>query len=47
MYAVGALIGLMLLTWGAAIWASFRDEPGKDETGTVIRMSASGTKKAA
>ncbi|MDF2457956.1 MAG: hypothetical protein K0S79_372 [Nitrospira sp.] len=26
MYPVKVMVGLMLLTWGAAIWASFRDE---------------------
>jgi hypothetical protein len=26
MYPVKALLGLMLLMWGAAIWASFSDE---------------------
>ena len=26
MYAVMALIGFMLLTWAAAVWASFKDE---------------------
>lgn len=26
MYPILALIGLMLLTWGATIWASFAEE---------------------
>jgi hypothetical protein len=26
MYPILALIGLMLLTWGATIWASFMEE---------------------
>jgi len=26
MYPVWALIGLMLVTWGAAIWAGYRDD---------------------
>lgn len=30
MYAVMALIGLMLLTWAAAVWASYRDEAPRD-----------------
>jgi hypothetical protein len=38
MYAVGALIGLMLLTWGAAIWASFADEPGKEARASRPRL---------
>lgn len=26
MYQIATLIGLMLLTWGATIWASFTEE---------------------
>ncbi len=26
MYAVAAMLGLMLFTWAAAVWASFREE---------------------
>ena len=26
MYQIVTLLGLMLFTWGAAVWASFREE---------------------
>ncbi|MEW6245423.1 MAG: hypothetical protein AB1555_01805 [Nitrospirota bacterium] len=26
MYPILALLGIMLLTWGAAVWATFREE---------------------
>lgn len=38
MYAVIALIGLMLLTWGAAVWASFAEEPNGVEHGARSRL---------
>jgi len=31
MYPVIALIGIMLLTWGAAVWASFEDKTPEQE----------------
>jgi hypothetical protein len=31
MYAVIALIGLMLLTWAVAVWASYREEAIEEE----------------
>ncbi len=34
MYAVAALIGLMLLTWAAAVWATYADDEYTD-TGTA------------
>ncbi|MEW6247727.1 MAG: hypothetical protein AB1555_13605 [Nitrospirota bacterium] len=34
MYAVAALIGLMLLTWAAAVWATYVDDEYAD-TGTA------------
>lgn len=30
MYAVIALIGLMLLTWAMAVWASYREDTPTD-----------------
>ena len=27
MYQIVTLLGLMFFTWGAAVWASFREEP--------------------
>lgn len=38
MIAVAALLGLMALTWGAAIWASFSDET-ETEAGSEQRSS--------
>lgn len=35
MYAMMALIGLMLLTWAVAVWASYRDEAPRDHEGTM------------
>ena len=32
MYSVKALLGLMFLTWGTAIWASFRTNEARDST---------------
>lgn len=32
MCAVVALLGLMLFMWGAAIWATFSDEPDSEES---------------
>ncbi len=32
MYAVKALLGLMFLMWGTAIWASFRANGARDGT---------------
>jgi hypothetical protein len=34
MYAVAALIGLMLLTWAATVWATYIDDESAD-TGTA------------
>ena len=31
MYPIIALIGIMLLTWGVAVWASFDDEVSPSE----------------
>lgn len=31
MYAVIALLGLMFFMWGAAVWASFKDEGAEEE----------------
>ena len=42
MFAVSALIGLMLLTWGAAIWASFDEGAGKEP-----RLTRNSLKRAA
>ena len=30
MYAVIALISIMLFTWAVAVWASYRDETSED-----------------
>ncbi|WP_447972916.1 hypothetical protein [Nitrospira sp. Kam-Ns4a] len=42
MYAVMTLLGLMLLTWAAAIWATFMDEPegqASDAGRTTLRKA--------
>lgn len=31
MYAVIALLGLMFFMWGAAVWASFKEEEEEEE----------------
>lgn len=38
MFAVSALIGLMVLTWGAAIWASFHEGAGKEPRATRVSL---------
>lgn len=38
MYTVIALIGLMLLTWSVAVWASYRDETSEDREHPTNRM---------
>ena len=39
MYAVIALIGLMLLTWAVAVWASNRDETSEDREQATDRKT--------
>ncbi len=39
MYAVAALIGLMVLTWAAAVWATYvEDERADTETAAGHRL---------
>ncbi len=43
MYAVMTLLGLMLLTWAAAVWATFMEEPEEPASGagrTPLRKAA-------
>jgi hypothetical protein len=37
MFAITALLGLMLLTWTAAVWASFQDESESHVSHTADR----------
>ena len=40
MYAVIALIGLMLLTWAAAVWASYREEEPEEQEQSMEKKPA-------
>jgi len=40
MYPIIALLGLMFLTWGAAIWASYIEEPGAQLSKEKVRKAA-------